>query len=106
VDRVQEVQDADGEADLRRPDGAPGGSDWVGWAAGMEAAGRRPEWRGGRRPEGCARAARNATSVRRVVSPGGGGQWGWRARSEALGLCCRTCGPGHGGGGGSAGRGL
>ena len=85
MDRVQEVQDADGEADLRRPDGAPGGSDWVGWAAGMEAAGRRPEWRGGRRPKGGAWVAQSATFMWRVGSPGGGGQWGWRCGARRSG---------------------
>ena len=30
MDRVQEVQDVDGKADSRLPDGALGGSDWAG----------------------------------------------------------------------------
>ena len=52
----------------------------------MEAAGWHPEWRGGRRPKGGARAAWSATSLQRVGSPGGGGQWGWRRGARHSGF--------------------
>ena len=52
----------------------------------MEAVRRRLECRRGRRPEGGARAARSATFVRRVGSPGGGGQWGWRRGARRSGF--------------------
>ena len=79
MDRVQEVQDADGKADYRLPDGAPGGSDWAGWASGMEGAeggGRREAPPGG--AECDLRAARRESRWGRAV--------GLVARSEALGL--------------------